>query len=172
MAIDFDEFAAPSDFDRDPTGAPEVRNPNSKEFVRRHADWCSSEVVLVKVASKYYLVHHGLCPRLRGHAFKAKLAATASSESGTYFLWPIKPDNESMVKAAEEAKSSWVGVVWQNSSKSYRTEKPAEDIQEPSWPFSDFKQMADMAFGDRKIHDPEDPIIKKILGIKESGEQS
>jgi hypothetical protein len=146
-----------------------VRNPKSSESVRRRPDWCSGDVVLVKVASKHYLVHHGLCPKLRGHAFKARLAATASSESGTYFLWPIKPDNESMVKAAEEAENSWVRVKWQNSDKSYLTERPAEQPPAPTWPFADFAAMVDKAFGDRKIVDPEDPIIKKILGIKESG---
>jgi hypothetical protein len=170
MTFDFDEFAAPPNFDRDDTGAPEVRNPKSNEFVRRHPDWCSGEVVLLKVGSKLFLVHQDLCPKLRGHAFKAKLAATASSESGTFLLWPIKPDNESMVKAAEEAKDSWVRVKWQNSDKSYLTERPEEQPSDPTWPFADFKEMADKAFGDRKIVDPEDPIIRKILGIKESVE--
>ena len=169
MTFDFDAFAAPSDFDRDDSGAPEVRNPKSSELVRRHPDWCSGEVVLAKVASKHYLVHQSLCPKLRGHAFKAKLAATAS-DSGTYLLWPIKPDNESMVKAAEEAKNAWVRVKWQNSDKSYLTECPEEQPSDPNWPFADFAAMVDAAFGDRKIVDPEDPIIRKILGIKESGE--
>ena len=39
MVIDFDEFAAPSDFDRDETGAPDVRNPKSSELVRRPSGW-------------------------------------------------------------------------------------------------------------------------------------
>lgn len=170
MVIDFDDFAAPSDFDRDETGAPEVRNPKSSESVRRHPEWCSKELVLVKVASKFFLVHQDLCSRLRGHAFKAKLAATVSSESGTYFLWPIKPDNESMVRAAEEAKHSWVRVKWQNSDKSYLTERPDDQPPEPTWPFADFAEMVDAAFGDRKLSDFEDPIVRKILGIKESVE--
>ena len=164
------DFAAPADFDRDDPDAPEVRNPKSSELVKRHPDWCSCEVPVAKAASKSYVVSPILCLKLRGHAFKAILAAMASSEPGRFFLWPIKPDNESMARAAEEAKTSWVRVKWQNSDKSYLTERPEDQPPEPTWPFADFPEMVDKAFGDRKIVDPDDPIIKKILGIKESRE--
>ena len=69
-----------------------------------------------------------------------------------------------MLAAFEKAKSNWVRVVWQNASKSYTTEVASEDIADPDWPFADFNEMADMAFGDRQISDPEDAIVKKILG--------
>jgi hypothetical protein len=164
--FDFDEFVAPADFDRADVGAPEVRNPRSSELVKRHPEWISPELVLVKSGSKIFLLNRELTSRLRGHAFKARLAATASSESGT-FLWPVKTDNESMMAAAEAAKSKWIRLLWENRTKSYKTEFPEDQPADPQWPFADFKEMADLAFGDRKIHDPDDPVIRKILGTRE-----
>jgi hypothetical protein len=155
----------------------ELRAPKKSEFVR------------VNPAEEYHIYNVPLLEDLEGKGWyfvdgSAELPDlieelvrhaniyTAQTHDGTTFLWLVKHKNTnwytSARRAVTAAVSRWVSVRARNAANSYDLRPPRDPIPEPDWSsLPPFDVMLEMAFGDRTIDNPNHPVVRRLLGIRE-----
>jgi hypothetical protein len=128
----------------------------------------------------FYLVAHAAknllqsddCDDIR--LFPARLTLCYSRDSGL-FLWPLKLPEPGRTNRLDEwslsalrivaiAEHEWVKLYTRQGANCY-SYRPGRGIRcEPAWPTFDLGQAASMAFEGRYLTDPEDPLIRRLLG--------
>ena len=71
--------------------------------------------------------------------------------------------------AAEAALKGWVKVVWDQGTKVYKIEQASKGHGQPTWPFSSFEDLLDVALTNRILADPDSEVVQKILAKKRKG---
>ena len=163
--LDLGSFAVPDDFSERLPTSPKVRAPRSTEDVIVHDQWAQPVVLVVKIASKFFLVKNQLARLLAGHVFRAKLHAMASSD-GEIAVWPAKV-NTSAIEAANAAVGKWKKITWKNATKSYDIQDATQQHKAPDWRYTDLNQLIADAFAGQVLDDAEQPEVKKLLAENE-----
>jgi hypothetical protein len=152
-----------------------VRRPYKQDFVRVHPDpryALDTASIELKDDGEWYLV---------APAYRAPLAAeikpvrlyTAITRQGALFLWPCRlvgPDGRSnpwfdtLLEAAELAKSRWVRVVADRNLGGYQAYAALDELSDPDWPAESLQQLLRVAFRDRYIDSIDHPVLKRLQG--------
>jgi hypothetical protein len=106
--------------------------------------------------------------------FPARLTLCYSRDTGL-FLWPLRlPEpgrenrtddwSQSALRICKLAETQWVKMYTKKGGSCY-SHRVAEGITaEPPWPPFDLNQVAGMAFEGKYLTDPNDPLIRRLLG--------
>jgi hypothetical protein len=101
------------------------------------------------------------------------LVVTVVTRQGVVSLWPLRlPDDgkrldawsTSAMDAAERAKTRWVRMAANMNLGAYEIAVATGDLGDPSWPEESFEQLVNIAFRDRYITDPDDPVLLRLRG--------
>ena len=160
-----------------------LRKPSSKEYVRVCPDkeYRMSPVYLLtwkKADREVQYVILGKCLTdvltVAGDVVKPYTIATAISDTGSVFLWPVREagddESNSWLESAQavqaSAKDGWVRIVSNRSSGEYLTKSPQGKLPEPKWPTESFPKLLKLAFGKRIIDSVDHPAVQAVLGIR------
>ena len=116
-------------------------------------------------------------PKVRDALFgepclKAVRLILSVDRQGVPFLWKIgmpdpngrsQPWVDSMMDAANCAKSSWVRVAWSSSTRAYES-TVAEITTEPKWPSESLTDLLKIAFRGRVVSNLDHPVIRTLRG--------
>lgn len=181
--FDLDALRAAPDLDIDVekilTTVP-ARRPSKNEFFRVHPDddFVVDGYVLEhesEMDRTVYWVAPGLRPALKDHLRKVRLFTCIDKRSNV-FLWPAKLPTadgsasarswyQSGLRAAEEAKKSWVKISGNKSIGAYDISLARGDLGDPQWPDLNFKDLIGHAFSDKLIDSMDHAVVKEIDGV-------
>jgi hypothetical protein len=160
-----------------------VRKPSGQGFFRAHPSlWRNVRMLEIKNGADrgFYLVTDkakGLLQLDENddiRLFPARLTLCLSRDIGL-FLWPLRlPEpgknnqidewSQSALRIAAEAEHGWVKLYTPKGANCYSFRR-AEGIKvEPVWPSLSLNEIAGMAFEGRHLTDPNDPLIRRLLG--------
>jgi hypothetical protein len=186
--INLDDAALEEDYQEEAAaeGAPAtvvVRKPSGLGFFRAHPTLFRN-VRMLEVKNGpdrgYYLVTAAAKACLQGddnkdvRLFPARLTLCYSRDTGL-FLWPLKlPQpgknnqidewSQSALRICKMAETQWVKLFTIAGGSCYSF-RPGKGIKvEPAWPDLDLNELAGMAFEGRHLTDPDDPLIRRLLG--------
>src|SRR5262249_18416387 len=126
---------------------------------------------LIAGAAKDFLLDNDNSPY---RLFPARLTLCYSRDTGL-FLWPLKlPEprkgsriddwGQSALRIAKVAENKWVTLFTPEGHQCYSF-IPGDEIRtQPQWPDFDLAHAASLAFEGKYISDPEDPLIRRLLG--------
>jgi hypothetical protein len=153
-----------------------VRKPNRQDFTRVHpaSEFRLSPAALIELKEdrETYLVTPSMAANLPGE-FQPATLFLASNRQGVAFIWPVKlpgPDgkinswHQSAAEAAELAMLCWVRVTANMSLGAYELFEATGNLSDPVWPDLPFKEILQVAFGDRVIDTPDHPLVRKLEG--------
>jgi hypothetical protein len=118
-----------------------------------------------------------IAPTLWGHIsheIKQVQLFTALNRQDVLFLWPINLPgidgrsnawNESAMRAAAEARISWVRMKSNLSLGAYDVFVATGQLAEPIWPELSFRQILEIAFRDRMIASLDHPALQRLNGV-------
>jgi hypothetical protein len=186
--IDLDSVALEEDYADDlaveetPTTVV-VRKPSGMGYFRAHTE-LHRNVRMLEIKNGadrgFYLVAAGARSLLQSEEhddiqlFPARLTLCLSRDSGL-FLWPLRlPEqrkanqldewSQSALRIVKLAETQWVKLYTPRGANCY-SYKVGEGIKaEPSWPSLTMNEIAGLAFEGRYLTDPEDPLIRRLLG--------
>jgi hypothetical protein len=181
--FDLDALRAAPDLDIDVekilTTVP-ARRPGKNEFFRVHpgGDFVVDGYVLEhesEMDRTVYWVAPGLRAALKEHLRKVRLFTCIDKRSNV-FLWPAKLPTadgsasartwyQSGLRAAEEAKKSWVKISGNKNIGAYDISIARGDLGDPQWPDHSFKDLIGLAFSDKLIDSMEHAVVKEIDGV-------
>lgn len=93
--------------------------------------------------------------------------------AGDVFLWGLRipdPDKKEQqwVKipwcAAEDAKSGWVRLYWDESQRKHRVKVAKSQHSVPQWPRESLKELMKLAFSDSLIMSLDHPVLRRLRG--------
>jgi hypothetical protein len=154
----------------------EVRKPKKTWFIRIHPDPNYRAVLRVftdddskRRESNSYLFAPGLeIPPDLEDLVRDTLVAAAITSSGIHFLyWLSVIDSswyESGVEVFRRAAEEWVRVT--PSEGGYTMKPPIAKLEEPRFPDVPFREYLERAFSKRLIKSLDDPLVKKLRGIR------
>jgi hypothetical protein len=98
----------------------------------------------------------------------------AINRQGVVSLWPCRlPDadgrgnswHESLIEAAELAKTKWIKVAANQHLGAYQVYEAAGGLPEPEWPENSLAQLLKLAFANGHVVDSEDhPLVRRLTG--------
>jgi hypothetical protein len=181
IALD-DDYADEMDDGGSLVGLP-VTKPRRDWFFRAHPTLFKN-VKLLNVKDGpdrgYYIVMPAVWPlfRMQGNdhvaLFPCRLTLCISRECGL-FLWPLKLQEKNFANRIDEwaqaalrickaAETQWVKMYTRPGANCY-SYVSAEGLKvEPKWPEQSLGELAELAFKDRILSDPNDPLILRLLG--------
>jgi hypothetical protein len=163
----------------------QVRKPKKQNFIRVCPDENFEMSVLIYedeegMERTTYLVVPALHEYLDGMArtclLRLAMSRVGGTAAGALFLWPTPVPEEGVAgyswhmsgwRAAEMGKESWIRVIADKGTSSYKVAKPLDEkaMPEPRWPDISFSEILNQTFGEaRIINDPDHIIIKKLQG--------
>lgn len=74
------------------------------------------------------------------------------------------PWHQSLARAVELAKTSWIRLSANQHRGSYDVFEAAGRLPEPQWPTKSFDELLELAFRDKLITDGEHPLVLRLLG--------
>jgi hypothetical protein len=180
--FDLDALRAAPDLDIDVekilTTVP-ARRPGKNEFFRVHPgdDFVIDGYVLEhesEMDRTVYWVAPDLRTALVDHLRKVRLFTCIDKRSNV-FLWPAKLPTadgsasarswyQSGLRAAEEAKKSWVKISGNKSLGAYDIAVARGDLGDPQWPDHTFKELIELAFHDKVINAMNHAVVREIYG--------
>jgi hypothetical protein len=96
------------------------------------------------------------------------LVAAAITNSGIHFLYPLSVTDsswyESGVEVFRRATEEWIRVT--PGEGCYQISFPIAKLEEPCFPDVPFREYLERAFSKRLIKSLDDPLIKKLRGIR------
>jgi len=179
MKIDLQSIKVDQDF-HEKIGVTEklislkARKPARQEFVTAQPDSnFSTTLVLLNFSGdkQTYVVTKSIAEYV-DDCFMAVVNLAVNTQNEP-FLWyvrldkPGKPVNEwnrTAAIALSEGRKSWVKVVSNSDTHSYRVLFPTVDLGSPKWPEESFEELVNIAFRDRFINDLDHLVIKKLKG--------
>jgi hypothetical protein len=154
-----------------------VRKPDRSSFVRVHPDDAyalETAVIELKEERETYLVAPALWPALAGEAtFATRVRFTAITRQATVFLWPCRlpgPDGRlddwgrTALDAARLARARWVRVTANMALGAYDVFEDAEELTDPEWPQTPFRELLSVAFRDKLIDRADHPVLRRLRG--------
>jgi hypothetical protein len=150
-----------------------VRKPHRQSFVRVHPDPAyrlQTAVLEMKEDRETYLVSPSLWSELPGEITPKELF-TAIDRQGNVFLWPVRLPSidgridewsRSALEAAQIAMKNWVRVASNLGLGAYEVYESTADIPDPEWPEYCFRDLLEIAFKDRYIQTPDNPILRRL----------
>jgi hypothetical protein len=186
--IDLASVALEADYEKAITATEKpativVRKPSGQGFFRCHPIH-HKNVRMLEVKNGpdrgYYLVAGAAKDFLLGNdnspirLFACRLTLCYSRDTGL-FLWPLKlPEpgkgsridewSQSALRIAKLAETQWVQLFTPPGANCY-SYVPGDQIRtEPVWPDFGLDHAAALAFEGKYITDPEDPLIRRLLG--------
>jgi hypothetical protein len=186
--IDLDSVALEEDYadsltaDETPTTVV-VRKPSGLGYFRAHRELFKNVRMLeVKNGADrgFYLVAAEARALLRSddhddiNLFPARLTLCFSRDSGL-FLWPLKLPEQRKANQIDEwsqaalrivkiAETQWVKMYTPRGANCY-SHKIGEGIKaDPVWPSLSLNELAGRAFEGKYLDNPEDPLIRRLLG--------
>ncbi len=159
--------------------APTVRRgkPSRNEWVRRHPspEWTITTAILhfeEDGRPDSYLVAPALRDELAADLRLVELCATITTV-GSPLIWevPVPPPSmrenswhESRRRAAELARTRWVRVASNMSTKSYEIFTTSADIPMPQWPVASFEELLRLAYAAHYIDSLEHHVVRNLRG--------
>lgn len=152
-----------------------VRKPGPQEFVRVHASddmQLSTMLIEFKEDRESFLIARALWGQIV-HEIKQVQLFVAMNRQDVLFLWPVNLPgadgrsnawNESALRAAAEARESWVRVKANMSLGAYDVFVATGQLADPIWPNLSFPQILEIAFKDRFITSLDHPAIQRLNG--------
>jgi hypothetical protein len=185
--IDLDSVALEDDFEQSVAAEDAltvvVRKPSGQGYFRAHPEMFRNIWVLeIKNGADrgFYLVAGAAKKLLRREEnedvklFPCRLTLCYARDSGL-FLWPLRLPEEgrknqldewsqSALRVCKLAEEGWVKMFTRKGGNCY-SHKPGEGIADvPPWPDATMNELAGLAFEGKYITDPEDPLIRRLLG--------
>jgi hypothetical protein len=154
----------------------EVRKPKKSWFIRIHPDPNYRAVLRLytdddskRRENNSYLFAPGLeVPPELECLVRDTLVAAAITSSGVLFLYPLSVTESSWYEGGVEvfrrATEEWVRVT--PGDGTYVITLPIAKLEEPHFPDVPFREYIERAFSKRLIKSLEDPLIKKLRGIR------
>jgi hypothetical protein len=160
-----------------------VGKPSGKGYFRAHPELFKNVRMLeIKNGADrgFYLVAAGARALLQSEEhddivlFPARLTLCLSRDSGL-FLWPLRLPEQRRANQIDEwsqaalrivklAETQWVKLYTPRGASCY-SHKIGKGIKsEPSWPSLSLNELAGLAFEGKYLTDPEDPLIRRLLG--------
>jgi hypothetical protein len=160
-----------------------VRKPSGQGYFRTHPELHRNVRILeIKNGADrgFYLVGGGARALLLSEEcedislFPARLTLCYSRDSGL-FLWPLRLPEQRKNNQLDEwalaalkivmiAEAQWTKMYTVKGGNCY-SHKVAEGIKmSPPWPDLSMNEIASLAFENKYITDPEDPLIRRLLG--------
>jgi hypothetical protein len=187
--IDLDDIALEEDYQEglgqeESPAAIRVCKPNAKlGYFRTHpALWKNVRMLEIPNGADrgFYLVGKGAKLLLRGEEyddvklFPARLTLCSGRDVGA-FLWPLKLPEPQRDNQADEwaqaalricklAETQWQKLYTKKGGSCYSHRPGVGIADEPSWPAWTFQELCDRAFEGRYLTDPDDPLIRRLLG--------
>jgi hypothetical protein len=186
--IDLDSVALEEDYQEGMAGddAPAtvvVRKPSGQGYFRAHPTLYRN-VRMLEVRNGpdrgFYLVAAAAKELLQSdenedvRLFPARLTLCYSRDTGL-FLWPLRPPeprknnqidewSQSALRICKIAETQWVKLFTRRGGNCY-SYRVGEGIKgEPAWTSVTMNEVAGMAFEGRHLTDPNDPLIRRLLG--------
>jgi hypothetical protein len=155
-----------------------VRKPDKTWFVRVHPDPAyrlqTAVVELKDDWGETYLVAKTLWQELATEVtFSPRALFTAINRQGVVFLWPVRlpgPDgrhdewSRTALEAVERATKRWVRVLPNLGLSAYEVFEATGSLPDPEWPEATFRELLDRGFRDRRIDEPNHPVLRKLRG--------
>jgi hypothetical protein len=100
---------------------------------------------------------------------------TAVTRQGVVLLWRVKHVEhgtlgaswaESMIKAIEAAKESWVRIEANNPNSCYDLSFSMNVMAEPVWPAESMRDLLKLAFSNSLVDRADHPLILQLLGAE------
>lgn len=154
-----------------------VGKPNKESWVRTSPDtenWIVCSVLELKSDGDetYWLL-----PKIRDAligepCLKAVRLILAVDRQGNPFFWKIgmpdpngrsQPWVDSLMDAANLAKTKWIRVAWSMSTRGYELTE-AEIKADPKWPVEPLRDLLNIAFRGRVVSTMEHPILRTLRG--------
>ena len=154
-----------------------VCKPNKESWVRTSPDtenWIVGSVLELKSDGDetYWLL-----PKIRDAligepCLKAVRLILAVDRQGNPFFWKIgmpdpngrsQPWVDSLMDAANLAKTKWVRVAWSMATRGYELTE-AEIKADPKWPVESLRDLLNIAFRGRIVSTMEHPILRTLRG--------
>jgi hypothetical protein len=153
-----------------------LMKPPAEAWFRVHNDESNRATVLVMVhEDSLHCVSKAVAAAVPKFAYPAELYLCSTRE-GTFFIWPISIRRYSKGKrndwhvsaqrAAWEGMNRWIRMEPNYESKRYDISYPKVHFPDPVWPAKSFTELFDVAFKDKIITDPDDSIIRRLLGYE------
>jgi hypothetical protein len=153
-----------------------VRRPRRNEFVRVHPDYVLDTLLLERdsgMDKECYLVDGGIQHLVLPELRRTRLFV-AITKRNTVFLWPIKlplEGNDSgrrvadtALQGAEQAKATWVRLVWNRELGGYEMLRAKGDLGTPQWPDKSFRDLLEIAFRHHRIDRADHDVIRELAG--------
>jgi hypothetical protein len=153
-----------------------VRRPRRNEFVRVHPDYVVDTLLLERdngMDKECYLVDEGIQHLVLPELRRTRLYV-AITKRNTVFLWPIKlplEGNDSgrrvadtALQGAEQAKVTWVRLVWNRELGGYEMLRAKGDLGTPQWPEKSFRDLLEIAFRNNRIDREDHDVIRELAG--------
>lgn len=154
------------------SSVPEVKKPDPQAFIRVHPTWNLPCYIFEDTTNQLtYLVSLHLNERYSDILHK-KILYPAITRYQILFFWSVNMGrryntwNRSAMEAVQLAKTTWIRVSPDNTSRTYKTYLAEGEIQEPQFPSE--KELGDLlltAFQDRIIMDEDHPSLRRIRGL-------
>ncbi len=153
-----------------------VMKPPAEAWVRVHSGESNRATVLVmQHEDSLHCVSKAVSDAVPKFAYPVELYLCSTRE-GTFFIWPVSIRRYSKGKrndwhvsaqrAAWEGMSRWIRMEPNFESKRYDITYPKVHFPDPVWPAKSFTELFDIAFKDKIISDPDDSIIRRLLGYE------
>lgn len=154
------------------SSVPEVKKPDPQAFIRVHPTWNLPCYIFEDTTNQLtYLVSLHLNERY-SDILQKKILYPAITRYKILFFWSVNMGrryntwNRSAMEAVQLAKTTWIRVSPDNTSRTYKTYLAEGEIQEPQFPSE--KELGDLlltAFQDRIIMDEDHPSLRRIRGL-------
>lgn len=158
--------------DSNKSSVPEVKKPDPQAFIRVHATWKLRCYLFEDSTNQLsYLVSPHLNEKF-SDVLHEKFLYPAITRYQNLFFWHVNMGpryntwNRSAMEAVELAKTAWIRVSPDNTSKAYKTYLAEGEIQEPQFPSEkDLDELVIAAFQGRFIMDDDHPSLRRIRGL-------
>ncbi len=167
------DFAAGAGVEKLLTRVP-IRKPTKQEFVRVRSEpeYClETAMIELKEDREFYLLTPQVAAALPGEWTLYRLY-TAVSTRGVLFLWPCRlpdqerpnPWHETLLEAADLAKTEWVRVRADMDLGAYEIGKAVGDLPPPAWTGDSLGELLKIGFGKRLVQGIDHPLVDRLLG--------
>jgi len=152
-----------------------VRKPDKQWFIRVHPDPAyrlSTAILELKEERESYLVEPDMWPELTSE-ITPKTLFTAVNRQGLPFLLPVRlpgpdgrldPWNQSLLEGVEIGMKKWVRIAPKMALGAYELSVATNNLPEPVWPDTTFRDLVAVAFKGRIIQTPDHPVLRRLRG--------
>ena len=168
--MDANEYCLIGDDIAEFSDALTLRSPVGNEAVKAHEKALLVNASVMMLDGELYLVGSKARKELRRWIRVVELAIV-DTERGKRFVWAVRVNDPSAMKALAAIRKDASFVVWSKEKRRYSTTKSAEDFSLGQYPPESVESLLLAAFGDRRIDDPNDPRIAELIKSKPTPEE-